>query len=346
MWRSVHNYLRHAVSRRPEGWYPLLAVYYLTYACDFRCPYCSDGAGQPYWKLRSPVLRQQRLLELLRHVRRHSDYLVLTGGEPLRHPDFAYLLDRLPELRFDGVVLTTIGHGLAPHLELVNRAVRYLVFSLETLDHGKADGYFGKGPGALAEILQTIERARQLPGRRYEMIISAVATPDNLDDLFEVFDFARQRGYRFALCPQLQGVHPHPDLRGHPTYRRLLDHLIESKRRGEPVNGSVAYLEHMRDLREFSCRPSTVLAIAPTGDVFYPCLERGNVAGNLLETPDLHALRRRGEELHGAEPSCGNQCQSACALGFSLILEQPLSMAHEASVLVTGALRKRLLEPR
>ncbi len=37
MWRSVRNYLAHAVPGQPRGWHPLLAVYYLTYACEFRC---------------------------------------------------------------------------------------------------------------------------------------------------------------------------------------------------------------------------------------------------------------------------------------------------------------------
>jgi len=43
--------LRHALVEDPRRWDPLLAVYYLTYACELWCPYCSDGAGRPYWTL-------------------------------------------------------------------------------------------------------------------------------------------------------------------------------------------------------------------------------------------------------------------------------------------------------
>jgi hypothetical protein len=39
----VRYALGHCVGCRGV-WRPLLAVYYLTYSCDFRCPYCSDGA--------------------------------------------------------------------------------------------------------------------------------------------------------------------------------------------------------------------------------------------------------------------------------------------------------------
>lgn len=340
MWRSVRNYLAQALGDDPRGWHPLLAVYYLTYACDFRCPYCSDGAQQPYYRLRSPVLPAEQALELLRRVRRHSDYLVLTGGEPLKHPGLDAVLEGLPAVGFDGVVLTTNGHDLEPHLARVARAIRYLVFSLDTLDHARADACFGRGPGTLARILANIDRADALrPRAGFEIVLSALATPDNLEDLYGVYDYARRRGFRFALCPQLQGVKAHPALHHNPAYRALYDHLIREKRRGGPVNGSVLYLEHMRDLRKFDCKPSTVLALSPTGDVFYPCLERGTVAGNLLEQNDLHAIRAAGRERHGPEPRCDNRCHSACALGFAMILSHPLSLAHEAML---GA-RNRLL---
>lgn len=89
------------------------------------------------------------------------------------------------------------------------------------------------------------------------------------------------------------------------------------------------YLEYMRDLRQFRCRPSTLVAVSPAGEVLYPCLEKGTIAGSLLEAPDLHALRAEGRRRHGPDPVCPNQCQSACALGFSLILDRPTTMVSE-----------------
>lgn len=337
MWRSVRNLLAHALAPEPERWRPLLAVYYLTYACDFRCPYCSDGAQHPYHALRSRILRGEELLELLAHLRRATDFLVLTGGEPTRHPDFAYLMERLPALHFDGVVLTTNGHTLGPHLAAVVRAVSHLVFSLDTLDAAKADACYGVGPGALARILTNLESALPLARRAgCEVVISAVATPENLEDLHAVYDFARARGLRFALCPQLVGVKPHPDLRGNPRYRALYNRLIAEKRAGRKIQGSIPYLEHMRDLREFRCRPSTLVAVTPTGDVFYPCLELGQIAGNLLATPDLDALRIAGRATFGPDPRCDNRCHSACALGFAMLFEHPLAQLEELLLEVKG----------
>ena len=341
MWRSFSNFLSHLANRNPKGWYPLLCVYYLTYACDFRCFYCSDGNGTPYFELADETLPGSRVLDLLHVARRSTDYLVITGGEPLLHPEFDYVLEHLPSIGFDGVILTTNGWDLIPHLPSVNASVQHLVFSLDTLDPDKAQRWYGRGPGVLDRILRSIEAAARLPGRKYEILISSVATPTNIEDLAEVYRFCRESGYRFALCPQLVGVKPHPELFGNTAYQRLYDHLIMEKRLGRRVNGSIPYLEHMRDLKKFRCRPSTVLAISPSGDVFYPCLERGHVAGNLLQTPDLHGIRAQGRACFGPDPVCDNRCHSACALGFSLILNEPLSLVKEAWLMAKGGWRQR-----
>ena len=342
MWKSVGNYLRHLAKRRPKGWHPMLAVYYLTYACEFRCPYCCDGSGTPYHALRSPVLRGSDLDRLLGRIRRGCDHLVVTGGEPTRHPELAELLRLLPRHRFDSVVLTTIGSDLAPYLDDIAGSVRYLVFSLDTMDPAKADAWLGRGPGRHAEILANIEAARRHPHRRYEIIISSVATPDNLPDVRDVFRFAAERGFRHAVCPVLRGVKPDPALAGDPRFRELFDFLISQKRRGFLINGTLAYLRGMRELERFSCRPSTLLAISPAGDVFYPCLEIGKVAGNLLDEGDLDKLRAEGMRRHGPEPVCGNQCHSACALGFALILDRPWTALSEVALMARAWLRRLL----
>jgi len=330
MWRAAHHGLRQLFGGRdPKNWHPLLAVYYLTYACDLRCPYCSDGQGRAYHELRSKVLPGHGVIELLRRIRRYSDHLVITGGEPLLHKDVDDVLRRLPEVGFDGVVFTTNGKDALPHLDAL-AAVDHLVFSLDTLDEEKADNFFGGGPGVLKQILKNLDAALAQRPKKQEIIISAVATPDNLEDLHGLYDFAKARGLRFALCPQLVGVKAHPDLAESPAYVAIFERLIAERRAGGPVNGSVKYLEYMRDFREFDCRPSAVLAISPMGDIFYPCLELGNVAGNLLDEPDLQAIRAAGRNKFGPEPKCDNRCHSACALGFSLALADPRSLADEA----------------
>ena len=316
------------------------------YACDFRCPHCSDGAGNPYPTLRSPVLPVERVTESLRIIRRHCDYLVITGGEPLLHPDFTQVMAGLPRLKFRGVILTTNGDALVSALPAVSKAVRHLVVSLQTLESAKADAWYGRGPGTHQRIVANLDQAARLPDRRFDIIISSVVTPENIDDLYSVYEFARRRGFRLAACPQLVGVKAHAALADHPEYRKFYDFLIAEKRKGGNIQGTVDYLEHMRDLRKFRCHPFTKLVVSPTGEVFYPCLELGQPAGNLLDEPNLHRLRQAGRERYGPQPECDTRCHSACALGFSRALENPASLIHEAWMQMRATVRRRASQDR
>jgi len=334
--------LYHLAVDSPERWYPILSVYYLTYACRFRCPYCSDGAGRPYYAQRGLVLDGTESLGVLAAIRRHCSYVVLTGGEPLEHPELAQVLHGLPGLGFRGVTFTTNAYELEPALPALAPAVTELVVSLDTLDESKADRWYGVGRGALARILDNIERARRFKPARYEILISTVLTPDNLDDAFEVYRFARERRLRFAACTELQGFKAHPALGADPRYRRFYDQLIADKQRGRPIHGTVRYLERMRELGAFRCRPFTMLVVSPMGEVFYPCLELGKIAGRLREEPNLHRLRQQARDRFGPEPRCEAQCHSACALGFAVALEQPLALAREAVLEAKCAARQHL----
>ena len=316
-----------------------MGVYYLTYACAFRCPHCSDGSGVPYPRLMSPTLSASRVHELFRILRGKCDYLVITGGEPLQHPEFVQVIQGIKPFKFRGVILTTNGYELEPVLPVVAKSVDHLVISLQTMNSAVADRWYGYGAGVHQRVLENIERAAGFPGRRFDIIISSVVTPENIEALYAIYDYAQRKGFRLAACPQLVGVKAHEALAGHPAYRRFYDFLIAEKKRGGRIQGTVDYLEYMRDLRKFRCHPFTMVTVSPTGDVFYPCLEIGRVAGNLLNEPDLHRLRRAGLEAHGPQPVCGAQCHSACALGFSRLLENPFSAVREG-LLIARALLK------
>ncbi|HPT48625.1 MAG TPA: radical SAM protein [Accumulibacter sp.] len=341
---SFFKYLYHRCVDGESRWYPLLAIYYLTYRCTFRCPYCSNGANQPYHRLPVKAVDAATALEILRRIRRHSEHLVITGGEPLEHADVGEVLRRLPALKFKTVAFTTNGHDLDRHLPEIAAAIDTLVVSLDTLEVRKADAWFGQGDGALTKILTNIEAAAAYRHRRYEIVISAVATPNNIPDLHAVHRYAQERGFQLAVCPELQGVKAPERLRHHPDYKAFFNFLVDEKKRGQAIFGSTLYLEHMRDFRAFRCHPFAMLAVDPRGEIFFPCLEIGQMAGNILDHDDLHAVRRAahknrvlpagfGTDNDTGSPNSGTDCRaschSACALGFSLAIEHPWSAAAD-----------------
>ena len=333
------SFLYHLWVNRPDRWYPLLGVYYLTYACDFRCPYCSDGQRKPYYRLPEPALAATGTLEVLAAMRRSCDHVVITGGEPLQHPEFSIVMSGIKALGFGSVILTTNGYKLDELCSPLPASVTHLVISLDTLDHAKADRWHGVGTGSLQRILANLDRCARARRRGLQIIISAVVTPENLPDLYAVYQYCRERRFRFAACPQLVGVKAHAGLSQDSAYRDFYQFLIAEKKQGRRVQGTVEYLESMRDLRQFACRPFTMLVVSPSGEVSYPCLELGHFAGNLRLEPDLHRIRRLGFERFGGQPRCGSQCHSACALGFATLLERPLSAVREACLMAKGWLR-------
>lgn len=328
----LFKYLHHRFFDSGARWYPFLAVYYLTYNCDFRCPYCSNGFNLPYHQLSPEVSPHDTVLEILKRIRRHCDYLVITGGEPLKHPDARRVLDNLGAAGFRTVALNTNGYEADQYLPEIARNIDTLIFSLDTMNAAKADSWFGNGSGTFDRILSNIEAASSYPGRGYEIIISAVATPDNIDDLYDVYEYAQSRGFTFAVCPELQGVRPPAALTGNGDYVSFYDFLIKEKWKGRSIFGSPGYLQHMRDFAKFDCRPFTLLVVDPLGRVYYPCLEIGHQAGDILACDDLHMLRRKAEERFGPRPDCGAQCHSACALGLSLAVGKPASIIQEAAI--------------
>jgi len=330
------KYLYHKFIDSPSRWHPFLAVFYLTYRCDFRCPYCSNGAQEPFYRLPQDVRSADEVFQVLSGIRKTCDYLVITGGEPLKHPEFGTVMERVRGLQFRDVALNTNGYEAERFLPEIARSVDTLIFSLDTLDAKKANDWFGMGTSAFEKVLANIRLAAAYPDRSYRIVISSVATTQNIPDLYEVYDFAQRNGFVFAACPELRGVQAPRELVESGEYRAFYSFLISEKTRGRSIHGSPLYLRFMRDFTKFSCHPFTMLVVDPLGRVFYPCLEIGKVAGNILENDDLHALRNNATQQFGPQPECGVQCHSACALGFSLILDQPASLVQEALCMAKG----------
>ena len=154
---AVGAYLAHLLRPDSLKWRPILSVYYLTYACSFRCPYCCDGSGTPYHRLRSPVLSADRVLALFEIIRRHCEYLVITGGEPLQHPDYAEIFNRLPALRFRSVILTTNGYHLGQALPAALDEERAAAVGLLVRDLDRVERHW---PAALRADLSAPEGQR------------------------------------------------------------------------------------------------------------------------------------------------------------------------------------------
>jgi MoaA/NifB/PqqE/SkfB family radical SAM enzyme len=319
------KYLRHSFThpKKHAGWYPFLAVFYLTYRCEFRCMYCSDGNANPYYSLSPKHMPPEAVIKTLTAIRKHCNYLVITGGEPLEYPHWERLWPEIARLKFKEVVLTTNARYLMEHLPGIAQAVTQLVCSVDTLVPSRADHIYGVGTGVFEQVLENIETAHQLPKRCFDIMLSTVLTPKYLEDAYDVYALCKKRGWYFAACPQLVGVKAHHLFQHNAAYQRFIQFLIDEKSNNRRIFGTRLYLEYMRDLKKFECRPFSMLVVSPLGKVYYPCLELGHDGGQLTEYSDLQTLRKRAEKKYGHPPVCDTCCHSACALSFSTVLNHP-----------------------
>src|SRR5512135_3068743 len=112
---------------------PLIATYYVTTQCNFNCAYCEYFGAR-----RNPQAEEQldleRAVRVLKVIRTGVDSLILTGGEPLLHPDIDELITRARrEVKFRHLTLLT-NASLLPDHEAILPLLDRLVISLDSAD--------------------------------------------------------------------------------------------------------------------------------------------------------------------------------------------------------------------
>jgi len=118
-------------------------------------------------------------------------------------------------------------------------------------------------------------------------------------------------------------------LKNSEEYRRLVKDILEEKKRGRPVFGSLKYLDTIYDFKQYDCYPMLTPHIYPDGSLFYPCQPLMTVAENLLEAGSYRIALARGIEKFGPLPMCTGKCHKACYIEPSNYLENPLLLIKE-----------------
>ena len=315
-----------AMDRQPLR--PLLFSYYLTHRCDLNCAYCCDGDGKRFKTAPIPELSTAQAKQLIGILRRAASTLDLTGGEPMLRMDLEEIMSHARSLGFR-TVLNTKGIGLEQRPDLM-RLADVLVLSLDTLRAESLAALLGR-PAPVAE--RVLSAMRFAIARRHEtgarIVLSAVATPENLDEVAGVLRFAVDNGVGFHVSPEIVGTRPNPALRENARYRRLLDDVLEAKRTARGVFGVRSYLKGIRDFGSFPCHPLLMPVIRPDGKMYYPCLESKQAEMDLLEAGDYDKALGVARARLGEVPKCRDCCHIFCHMALSLYQRRPLEALGE-----------------
>jgi len=315
---------------------PLVVSYCVTTTCNLNCHYCEDfGASRNAAAIESLSLADAK--RLLGVVRQATTSLIFTGGEPLLYPDLeslvAYARD---ELRFHSLTLLTNGTLLPEHRSIL-KYVHRLVISLDAVDPQVWDQTLRAAPGTAQAILDTLVSIAQSrrPGDA-RLIVHCVIAPETLAQAQAVLDFCRAHSILFSCSPQSVNNWPSYGLLVSDEYRVFMARLIELKKSGAPILGSLPYLRLMGGFEPYPCYPLLAPRVLPDGALAFPCrpIERGgNAHGgreiNLLDAGNWAEALRRSVDLYGTPPLTCGSCYQQCYVEPSLMQARPLDFVRE-----------------
>jgi radical SAM protein with 4Fe4S-binding SPASM domain len=327
---------------------PHVVAWNLTKRCNLRCTHCYISAGP--WQTAEAELAGsecRRVVDELLALN-PSPMLILSGGEPLVRED-------LPELcayassRGATVVVGTNGTALndARVAMLKDAGVCGVAVSVDSLEEERHDHFRG-GKHALERTRDALARLRE---RRLDFVIQTTATPDNVEEIPRLVEWAAAEGAvsfnLYFLVPTGRGAEL--SLLAPERIEQILDLLVAAERahRGAMMLRAKCAPHFMRKLHE-AVPDSPVLnyrtrcpcgidycRITPDGKLT-PCPYMPTVAGDLRRqsfaeiwsgSEVFSALRRR--ELGGRcgrceyRLVCGGCRARALATSGSYLAEDP-----------------------
>lgn len=214
--------------------------------CNARCSFCTS------W-LEGRRMLQLEQLDAFAPVLRHAALVGLIGhGEPLAHPRFPEICERLAALLDERAACYTITNGVflekwKDHLETLN--VESYSISLNAATPETHHEIMGLGPEAFSKIVDSIRALTRLPGRSgrpRQVHISLVVTQQNIHEVPAFVRLGNSLGvtgiWLRTLLPQgnlIEGLNYHllpPYL--HPRFEQFRSEAVDAIRRSSvPVHG-------------------------------------------------------------------------------------------------------------
>lgn len=312
---------------------PVYVFWEITAACNLRCRHCVVSAG----KRLAGELPTERCLELVRELAEVGvQSIAFSGGEPLAHPDFRLLAERVHAL---GMMIQVATNGT-----LINAEVAAWLKSLGAEVQVSLDGstpeihnYMRLGQNAFQ---RTIDGIKALVEAGHRVTIGTVVTRTNAEDIPSIVELTRELGAaRFRLIPFVpkgrgescieMELSPH-DMKEITQYlhdlRQTIDIEISSLEFEEMLDGELCLLPEQSHQRRGCSGAISYATITPTGEVL-PChFFAGVRADSVASKPFIEVWQRSrflsyfrhlsASDLHGKcqdcswLPNCGGGCRA------------------------------------
>ena len=175
--KNFQLYFRNAWRRkilRTKVVAPYAVTFYVTHKCNLACSYCTQKEPDVF----SDELPTASTIGLLRRIRKETDSIVITGGEPTLRADIEELVEAARfEHKYRSLLLITNG-TLLDRKPRILRAVTGLVVSLDALAADPTNPL--SKPAALPKVLENLELAKEQLGSPRRITISTVIEEWNI----------------------------------------------------------------------------------------------------------------------------------------------------------------------
>src|SRR5580658_1603810 len=282
---------------------PYAVTFYVTHKCNLDCTYCTQKEPEVF----SQELPTAGTLKVLAKIRRETDSIVITGGEPTLRPDIETIVEAARfRNKFRSVLLITNGTLLDRKPKILD-GVTGLVVSLDALQADPTNPL--SKPAALPKVMENLQFAKERLGNPRKITISTVIEEWNIAEVERLLDWCGEQGFVFAAQSAQMEKMPNLALLRNPKYQALVDTIIARRRENkQPINGTPRTIDTLLRFRSFECFPTMFPRVYPNGDVFYPCEPLRKVAGNLLRDGSLKKIFARGKSVYGDIPPCQGIC--------------------------------------
>src|SRR5258708_27093438 len=245
---------------------PYAVTFYVTHKCNLDCSYCTQKEPDVF----SDELPTKQTIQLLKRIRKETDSIVITGGEPTLRADIEELAEAARfDCKYRSLLLITNG-TLLDRKPRILQAVTGLVVSLDALAADPTNPL--SKPAALPQVLGNLEFAKEQPDMPRRRTLSTVIEQWNVGEVERLLDWGWEQGFVFAAQSAQMEKMPNLALLQNPKYQALVDKIIERRRKGtQPINGTPRTIETLLRFGDFQCYPTMFPRVYPNGDVFYPC---------------------------------------------------------------------------
>ena len=302
---------------------PIYAIWTMLNPCNFRCSYCDNHQGEHYFDMPDKEhLDTEDSKRLLDVIRTGTQAIYWCGGEPTMRNDLPELLDYACDKGFYPNMINTNGGLLYQRLKKPEWRkflwqMDIVIISLDGLNIERLNELWGvkKAELVVTNLLMLRELRKVV---KFKLAVNTVITPDNIEESEAVLNMANDLDIWFVPVPVNFKHEPNEQLLNNPDYKRLANLILERKKQGYKIIGSMHLLKKLLFAESYQCVTTLKPHIWPDGNVCFPCrasINQAPVDINLLDYKTFDEAYEAGRKLinpdnfHGLGPQqCGGNC--------------------------------------